>query len=423
VSLRGPCGSPARMGKNARTRSFIGPPTGGIVRLMRRCYLSGMPAPPRSRSRATPRAPEPSTLEVPPAQPEASAYLDTALDADPYSEILRIREELGDRGAEARVVLMRKLPSGPMAHVGELAAEDFNIGRVIKDWGGGHYEAVFYSGKSKIGSAVVFDVDPSIPTRIPEAVTGPREPPATDRMLPGADPRLSALEQTMGRMADLMNQLVVQIATQPRTQDVFGAREATELALRMAELMRPQQAPEMGSDAMIKLLQAGVDLGRSAEHPEDDGMMGVVKHFAKPLGDILTSTLERERRAPPLSGVPVAANGQVIRPAVSAALSAPEVPMTGPAWLVHLRPHLPTILGWARAGKDPGLYAEVIVDNLGAGARLELESRAKEDGFVDQVLASLTPEFQPYSAWCTEILTNVKDILTIEMPDGDPAAD
>lgn len=383
-----------------------------------------MPPSSRSRARAAPRQPEPESLPLPPDELEAAAYSEPEGD-DAFAEILRIREELGDRGAEARVILMRKLPSGPMAHVGELSAQDFSMGRVIKDWGGGHYEAVFYSGKAKIGSAVVFDVDPAIPTRIPEAVTGPttREVPSTDHGLPSADPRMSALEQTVGRMADLMNQLVVQIATQPKVspEQQFGAREAMELALRMAEQMKPAPvAQEFGADAMIKLLQAGIDMGRSAEGKDDDGgLAGVAKMFAGPISKILETSMERERRAPPLSGVPAAANGQVIRPAVSTALAAAEVPMAGPAWLIHLRPHLPTILGWARAGKDPGLYAEVIVDNLSPGARLELEARAKEDGFVDQALAGLPVEFQPYSAWATEVLTTIKDILTSTDTDDD----
>lgn len=381
---------------------------------------------PRSAQTRPPGRAEPASVEVPPETPEALAYLDPEPD-DAFAEIARIRDELGDRGAEARVVLMRKLPSGPMAHVGELAAQDFSIGRVIKDWGGGHYEAVFYSGKNKIGSTVVFDVDPSIPARIPETVAGPvlRGTPSTDPApTSSVDPRLSALEQGLGRMADLLNQLVVQIATAPKTQpDAFGAREATELAVRMAELMRPQQqqvAEPMGADAMIKLLQAGIDMGRSAEGKDDEGGLGnVVKHFAGPLTDVLKASLERERRAPPLSGVPVAANGQGIRPAVSTALSeVPPMPVAGPAWLIHLRPHLKQILQWARAGKDPGLYAEVILDNLDAGARLELEARVKEPTFVDQVLAGLPAEFQPYSAWCTEVLGNIKEILTDEDTPG-----
>lgn len=367
----------------------------------------------RARTRALPDI-APAVLE-PEVLPE-SPYSEV----DPYAEILRIRDELGDRGAEARVVLMRRLSSGAMAHVGEISAQDFTMGRVIKEWGGGHYEAAFYHGRAKLGAAIVFDVDPSIPTRIPEAVTGPRLPDVTAVSTAGApiaDPRLGQLEQALSRTGDLLQQLVVQLASN-KPQETFGAREATELAIRLAELMKPNGAPAPAFDpaVIVDLIRSGIDLGRSSEGGENS-MWPVIERFAGPVTDVLKSALEREKRVSPLSDTPVAANGHATRPAVSSAPQMPALPPSAPAWMVHLRPQIPTLLAWARAGKDPALYAEVILDNLDPGARMELMAKVGEPGFVDQALASL-PMFAPYSAWATAVLTNIKELLTEDVVSG-----
>lgn len=344
-------------------------------------------------------------------------------EADPYEEILRIREELGDRGADGRVVLMRKLPSGVMAHVGELSAQDFTMGRVIKDWGGGHYEAAFYSGRTKLGAAIVFDVDPSIPSRIPDMVAPVKEP-VVEVHTAQPNAQMAVLDQTIGRMADLLNQLVVVMAT-GKPQEAFGPREAMDLSMRMAEAMRPtQSAPSLSPESMIELISAGINLGKQTSEGggSEGGMIGVLKEFAGPVGDILKSAMERERRASTLSDVSATATGQGPRPAAAPTPlppprpEMPPIPEGAPTWLLHLKPHLPTILNWARAGKDPSLYAEVILDNMEPGARMEVAQFAKDPQFVDKTLAAL-PMFAPYSAWATEILTAIKE-LSAEETDG-----
>jgi hypothetical protein len=85
---------------------------------------------------------------------------------------------------------------------------------------------------------------------------------------------------------------------------------------------------------------------------------------------------------------------------------------------VHLQPHLPQILAWAKAGKDPQLYAEVILDNVDLGAQMEIGQAAQDPNFVDKTLAQL-PMFAPYSAWATAVLQNIKE-LTTGPAEGEP---
>lgn len=374
-------------------------------------------------------------------------------DADAFEEIARIQEELGQE--EGRVVLRRRNDKGQMANVGTMAAVDFSIDRVIADYGGGRYEAVFFKGKERLGSTA-FLVDETIPRRLPRVLVdgGPKEE-KTNGASAGApaghhlsleEARIVGLERILDRQADLLNQLVVNMVTrphgnggqqQPMPQAGLDVKDVMALAVQIVEAInaRMPQVQDKPSIAEMKdLFTAGIEAARAAEG--GDSYWPVLDKFAGPVARVLDAALQRERsgavavpggvlpsRAVPPVNPPTAAS-----PATPPANGAPAsaLPPTAPSWVFHVQPYLSQILAWARAGKDPALYAEVILDNLNEAALVELRAAVQDPGFVDKALAVL-PMFQPHSAWATQVLTNIRDlVLAPEEPeggDGDGASD
>lgn len=322
-----------------------------------------------------------------------------------YATIARVKEELGSE--EGRVVLRRRDEKGRMAALGSFTVSDFSIDQVIQDFGGGRYDATFWKGSENLGN-VSITVDEAIPRRIPKALIKKEEETAVPAVLSAgpypSNPELAALREIMSRQADLLNQLIVQIATAPKGHD--GGGMSTENLIQILSIMKGDGGG--GTDKVLDFLKQGIEIGKAAQNAGGDaGYWPVVEKFADPVAAVLKGALERDRAAaaPRL-------------PAPKPAAGGPSVPAGSPTWLLHLQPHLPAILSWARAGKDPNLYAAVIVDNLPQGAQMEVAEAAKAEDFVEKTLTAL-PMFQPFSVWARQVLTAMKEILLA--PDEDDA--
>jgi hypothetical protein len=153
---------------------------------------------------------------------------------------------------------------------------------------------------------------------------------------------------------------------------------------------------------------AGIEIGKSAEGGENS-YWPVLEKFAGPVSKVLEHALARER-----GGMPPAPDQPAqIPPAATPRPPAAEAPVDPnmPAWFAHLKPHLPVLLNWAKMGKDPGLYAEVLLDNIPESGIFEIRAASLDPQFVDKTLAVL-PMFRPYSAWATQMLTNIKELLS-----------
>lgn len=337
----------------------------------------------------------------------------TPSEVEAYGAIARIKEELG--AEDGRVFLRRRDDKGRLAALGSLPAIDFSIDQVIQDYGGGRYEATFFKGQENLGS-VVFVVDEAIPRKIPKALREKAEELGGDddpRLRAGlslgmVNPELVALREVMARQTDLLNQLIVQLATGKK--DERGITMNDVLSLITAVSSRSEAAP---SDKMADLIKTGIELGQLATG-QGDSMLPIVEKLGVPAIQILQQALNRERAAggaavpPPRSG----------HPALPPQTEVPAVPPNSPAWMIQLAPFIPQILSWAKAGKDPALYAAVIVDNLPPGVEFELAQAVKDPEFVGKAVAAL-PMLKAYPAWTQAVLSEMKTILSDEEPKGD----
>lgn len=343
--------------------------------------------------------PDSNPVELPDVEPAATSTSEPLDDA--YEQLLRIRAELGEE--EGKVILKRRNSKGQIGALGVMAAVDFSIERVIQDWGGGRYVAVIYKGADKLDQ-ITFDVDESIPTRVPKDVKEEVQPKAGMPMQPTyqEDPRIAELSRAIASTNEMMK-LLIATMVQKGQQAQAGGDGALAIGLKIAEMVTNKNPGPSFTD-LKDIFLAGLEAREAAEH-EDEGFMGVVKAFADPIGKLVTKATGAPGTQPVVTGA-----APMQPPPTQAAL-----PEGGPTWLIHLRPHLPQILQWARMGKDPELYAEVILDNMDPGAQIQVGQEAKDPNFVSKTLAAL-PMFAPYSAWATAVLTNIKDLLTEEEP-------
>lgn len=327
-------------------------------------------------------------------------------DMEAWEEWARIKSEFGED--EGKVVLKRRNAKGQLAMLDFMSVADFSIDRVMQDWGGGRYVAAAFKQQTKMGQ-IQFEVDESIPKRTPI-----KENPAAQQVQVVTqgptieDPRIAALERSIQSTNDLMKVMITALVSKQGNGD-----GALETGMKIAEMINARTpAPESMKPAFADLKEiflAGIEAKEAAEGGGDEGYLPVIKAFAGPITDLVTHVTKGGGRPALMAGsVPV------VHPAP------PAVP-PGPSWLVHLRPHLPTLLGWAEAGKDPELYAEVILDNIAPGAQMEIAQAAKDPEFVSQTLQAL-PMFTPYSAWAAAVLANIKKLL-IEEPEDTGTGD
>lgn len=366
----------------------------------------------RTQSRVTPPVEDPDDFpeETPATVPELNP-VDTD---DGYEEWLRIQSELGSE--EGKVILKRRNAKGQIGALGVMPSPEFSIERVIEDWGGGRYIAVVYDKtNTKIGQ-VTFEVDESVPQRTPKVVEPAPGPGVADiARFPQAmeDPRIAALERAVASTNDTMKALLFALVKE-RPQAQSAGTEALGLGLKIAEMMAARSAPPSFADIKDVFL-AGLEAREAAENT-DEGFMGVVKAFSPAIGKLVEKATSQPVPLPPPPPLIAGAAPPVIPPSASPS-TVKEPPMVGPAWMLHLRPHLPRIQKWAKEGRDPEVYAGVILDELSEGQVEEVRAASKDPEFVSKTLAAL-PMFAPYSAWATTVLTTIKEMLVEDEPDS-----
>lgn len=350
-----------------------------------------------------PRAPRAvhmrSTVSEPePPDPFATPAILAAPEDDMGDSTWRSLVELGEQSE--KIILFRRYPNGRYGFITEYTPEEFSLQRVRDDHGGGEYLAQFINASKRETGKAPFSID-ATPKAKEEVVV---VPPTTS-----AD----GFKDVLDRQTKLIEQLVARLDqnTGNGTSD-----KALEIGLRIAEMMRPAQREEKPFAELAEVFKMGADAARGTN--DEEGYSGVVNRFAEPIAKLVDHLVSQ--RMP--NGRPAAPAGPARIPSTTPSQPPrpPEatVPPDAPMWLQQLSPHLPMIESWARAGKDPALYADYLLDNIPPGIMLEVEEAAKAPDFVDKLVAVL-PMFKPYPAWTKAFLTNIKQTLTQRPPEED----
>jgi hypothetical protein len=186
--------------------------------------------------------------------------------------------------------------------------------------------------------------------------------------------------------------------------NLFNKQSGPTLAELTTTLQNMKTLSGAGESAASKIteLKDLLEVVRGLDPPEKSGSTWVdlIRDTAKEVGPPLMAmvTARAGQAAPAMTArgtVESATNPQLTRAAEPA-----EDPML--QFLGWLREQLAALIHQASLNKDPGLYAEVVVDNLPAGVdpRLLRDQLAKADWWA--TMANFAPGVQPYPQWFAE---------------------
>lgn len=333
--------------------------------------------------------------------------LDEAEDEE-QDDIEGVISQVADEAATVQIKRWNTAPDDPARpwdYVTTVAAREFSVEAIKREYGGGRYKAVTLDRSKKYvrGGTHIFNIDKMF-----------KPQPKADATPEGAPARAPSSEfaQLSAKVDQLAGLLVAQ----------NSAKESLDMALKIAAVMRGASAPAMSPDTIFNTATRLVEFSRGLGGGEGGGGGGdndedvyavAVRELVKPVAGLIQSEVERRTRL------------RVLNPAKPAAPAAGEVQdMAGlPAWVVQLRPYMPQLLSLARENADPELYADVVYDllerKLPAAQLQAVEVAAADAGFVDTILSALPAPCKPFANWFRSLATGLKATLTAPPSPGE----
>lgn len=225
----------------------------------------------------------------------------------------------------------------------------------------------------------------------------------------GASALIAMMQQSNAQMMGMFQSTMAAMAEALRggSQPAFNPTEATRTIMESVAAMKAlSDAPKdtSGQD-MVKMLIQGIELAKGLVPKE--GETNTNDLLAKAM-DFLPSLAQAAARAPgaPPHNAP-GAPGAPLDPELQAAQQR-EIEMNREkmAWTMNVN----MLLGWAKQGRDPSLYAEMILDQVGEEKVLEFV--AAPDAL--KKLAQYNGEVMAYAPWFEALK---REILALTEPD------
>lgn len=355
-----------------------------------------------ARSTATRLDPEPP--------PPPVAVLDEA-DVEEQDDIEGVISQVADEAATVQIKRWNPNPDDPgkpWDYITTVAARDFNLEAIKREFGGGRYKATTLDRAKKYvrGGQHLFNVDRMFKPAPKEAA--PEATPAAGK---------AAVSSDVAALVAKVDQLAALVAANNST------KETLDYALKIAAVMGGRAQGGASPDAIFttatKLIEFSRTLGGGGEGgggggEEVDPYAVAIRELVKPVASLIQSEVERR-----------AARERVAPGARPAQLTTGEgATVTVPPWVVQLRPYLPQLLTLARDNADPALYADVVFDvmerRLPAAQLAAITDAAAAEGFTDTVLGALPPACVPFKEWFRVLVVNLKATLVApSSPGGD----
>jgi hypothetical protein len=333
-------------------------------------------------------------------------------DAEEQDDIEGVISQVADEAATVQVKRWNPAPDDPARpwdYVTTVAAREFSVETIKREYGGGRYKAVTLDRSKKYvrGGTHIFNIDKMFKPQLSAPPGGtPPEPQARS-----SSPEVVALAAKVDNLVTLL-------------QAHNSTKETLDMALKIAAVMGGGAARGMAPDTLFttatKLIEFsrglagdGVGGGGGGADNDDDLYATAVKELVKPIAALIQSEVEQRSRV------------RLLNPSKPAALPAGEpVNMAGlPPWVVQLRPFIPQLLTLARENADPELYADVVYDlmerKLPTAQLQAVEAAAADAAFVDTVLAALPPPCVPFKEWFRALASNLKAAMTAPPSPGD----
>jgi hypothetical protein len=312
---------------------------------------------------------------------------------------LRALAEL-DSGNEAKWVVTRLSDIGAKkaGYCGELSTGELSNAKVAEEWGVGKYRV---KGTRQNGTIAGQRTITIAEAPKGQAVTQTLMPQGsgTAELLALLDAREEKSSEKMLKWAAILSPILA-----PALANLFGGQKGpslTDLTTAMAN---------------IKALEGGTKVDQMTEFTKLLELVDRVKgDEPKPAGSNWVDLVRDGLGQLPLMAQTfiAARTGQPLPQLSKQDESAPAAPDTnGEPMLAWLKRQLEALTHQASMNKDPGLYAEVMLDNLPAGTnpQLLLDQLAADDWW--QRLAAFSPGVQPYPQWFAECRVELLSGLT-----------
>jgi len=329
--------------------------------------------------------PEVGTLPLPPdPDPEKErAFPGEPNDPTESEKLNRLIEQWEDGGGYVEVYRYDK--KGGRQFLTRYGIDTFDLQTLQTDFGGGRYQCrLFTPGKKYLGAQTV------------EIWGEPREVSKT--------PEGKSLAELFEESQKEIKAMVEAVKNPPPQAE---GRHPFELALGLLASFQAMQAPylealltktkgkEVSSTELLDVFFKGMEAARDMA-PEADPYASVIKTFGPQIAAVLSNRATQET------------TGQsAMRPNPPELGRGPVDTSPRPPWDMMLLRHLPTLQSWAARGKDPGVRALWVLDDIPEEALpLLLEQLGRGEEFM-QDFFRLHPETRPQEGWFRDFFSGM----------------
>jgi hypothetical protein len=296
-------------------------------------------------------------------------------------------------------------------YVGTLTTGDVSMETIANEWGKGTYRVrgTRSNGQFVKSTTVVIAEEPKRPPQaLMPAGSGPTS--SVQDFIALMDARAEREGEKWLKWAAILSPLLA-----PAFSNLFGGAKGTtltELTTALANIKQLDGGTKVDQmQEFTKLLEL-VDKVKGDEKPAGSTWADIVRDGIGQVGPILGGLVQLK------TGHALPAPAAAATPAIENAKTAEESPMIG--LLAWFKSQLEGLIYQASRNRDPLLYAEVVLDNVPAGADLaQLRGiLAAEDWW--QKLVMFSPGVQPYPQWFAEcraeLLKGLDEVLAPPPP-------
>ncbi len=323
-----------------------------------------------------------------------TVVLDTDPDDDdidlspPEDELSQVLGELD--GSGGGFVKVERIREGKRPEfVGELSPSGFSLSLLQERFGGGDY------------TVTVFDSQRRYRKRSTVAVAQPLRSPMQEAPPSAIEKLLAVMQASMKQQQDTLAALVTRSQAPAAAADPQEMRRGIlqDLAL-MKTLVGGGESQQLGPDKILEVLKTGMQIAKEAAAGGEVDMMTVLGKAVDVLGEPFADLL-RARAV-----VPAAPGGQIDPRRLPVAGAAPVAAKPKQGGGMNMQQAVAFLVNKAAAGADPGLYADLVLDNVP-----EAMLKPVLAGDVVATLSQIDPRVADHAQWFRDLGAMLSEAL------------
>lgn len=310
------------------------------------------------------------------------------IDSDP--EVDRVKAELGDK-AKSITIQSYNRQTRKWDYLEKLEVGAFSLEYVKHTYGGGEYRARILDGDNKYIGHYSF----SISSRFTASIDAPLTPSLNSQpvLINTQNDKFDRIERMLEKLIEVQT-----LALQKQDKDPL------DIALKIAEIVKtntPQQAPSSTSwSEAFQIFKQGMELGTMGAEG-GTSYLPVIEKIGQPALELLNKIVNND-------------SDKILRKAKEGINNSQS---NGGSKIMsfqdYLKKYIPIAVNLAVKGKDPELYADLLLDQIPQSFYEEIYNTFSRPDIVD-ILAKDYPILQPHTEWFKLFVSRVIETLTPE---------